>query len=255
MALAARVRPRPLLCRQLGAAEAGLRGCCRRLRPPLFPAARPLLGPAGALAAGPACARRGHSTREPPAPRQKTRVLVLGVSSPVTWVRTRVHAFLIWACLDREFSMAEFAAGAKQAFAHVSKLLSQCKFDLLEDLVAKEVLRVLEEKVTSLPDEHKSALAADMDEIVYASTGDISIYYDEKGRKFVNILMCFWYLTSANIPSETLRGASMFQVKLGDQSVESKQLLSASYEFQREFTHGVKPDWTISRIEHSKLLE
>lgn len=25
--------------------------------------------------------------------------------------------------------------------------------------------------------------------------------------------------------------------------------------FQREFTQGVKPDWTIARIEHSKLLE
>lgn len=25
--------------------------------------------------------------------------------------------------------------------------------------------------------------------------------------------------------------------------------------FHREFTQGVKPDWTISRIDHSKLLE
>lgn len=137
----------------------------------------------------------------------------------------------------------------------MSKLLSQCKFDLLEELVAKEALHVLKEKVTSLPDNHKHALAADIDEIVYTSTGDISIYYDEKGRKFVNILMCFWYLTSANIPSETISGASVFQVKLGDQNMETKQLLSASYEFQREFTQGVKPDWTIARIEHPKLLE
>uniref|UniRef100_A0A2K6JSK2 Matrix AAA peptidase interacting protein 1 n=1 Tax=Rhinopithecus bieti TaxID=61621 RepID=A0A2K6JSK2_RHIBE len=169
--------------------------------------------------------------------------------------QTRIKAFLIWAYFDKEFSIAEFSEGAKQAFAHVSKLLSQCKFDLLEELVAKEVLHVLKEKVTSLPDNHKNALAANIDEIVFTSTGDISIYYDEKGRKFVNILMCFWYLTSANIPSETLRGASIFQVKLGNQNVETKQLLSASYEFQREFTQGVKPDWTIARIEHSKLLE
>nr|XP_051711725.1 m-AAA protease-interacting protein 1, mitochondrial-like [Oryctolagus cuniculus] len=146
-------------------------------------------------------------------------------------------------------------SASAEAFAYVSKLLSQCKFDLLEELVAKEVLHVLKEKVTSLPDNHKSALAADIDEIVYTSTGDISIYYDEKGRKFVNILMCFWYLTSANVPNETIRGASVFQVKLGDQNVETKQLLSASYEFQREFTQGVKPNWTIARIENPKLLE
>uniref|UniRef100_A0A8I3PVR2 Matrix AAA peptidase interacting protein 1 n=1 Tax=Canis lupus familiaris TaxID=9615 RepID=A0A8I3PVR2_CANLF len=218
---------------------------------------RPLLSPPGpraALSAFPADARRTYSAEEPPQPRQKTKMIILGFSNPINWVRTRIYAFLIWAYFDQEFSIAEFSEGAK-AFAHVSKLLSQCKFDLLEELVAKEVLHVLKEKVTSLPDNHKNALAADIDEIVYTSTGDISIYYDEKGRKFVNILMCFWYLTSANIPSETLSGASVFQVKLGDQNVETKQLLSASYEFQREFTQGVKPDWTIARIEHSKLLE
>lgn len=208
-----------------------------------------------ALASLPASPSRSYSTEEQPQQRQRTRMIILGFSNPINWVRTRIYAFLIWAYFDKEFSIAEFSEGAKQAFAYVSKLLSQCKFDLLEELVAKEVLQILKEKVTSLSDNHKNALAADIDDIVYTSTGDISIYYDEKGRKFVNILMCFWYLTSANIPSESLSGANVFQVKLGDQSVETKQLLSASYEFQREFTQGVKPDWTIARIEHSKLLE
>ncbi|XP_004601317.1 m-AAA protease-interacting protein 1, mitochondrial [Sorex araneus] len=291
MALAARLLPRLLRCRQLlgGAARpwtpraaearrpvAGL--CCFCLRTLSsgavpFPHGacawaasarlaqgprRRLLIPAGLPAvvpAHPACPRRSYSTEEQPPQRQKTKMIILGFSNPINWVRTRIYAFLIWAYFDQEFSIAEFSEGAKQAFAHVSKLLSQCKFDLLEELVAKEVLQVLKEKVTSLPDNHKNALAADIDEIVYTSTGDISIYYDEKGRKFVNILMCFWYLTSAKIPNETISGASVFQVKLGDQNVETKQLLSASYEFQREFTQGVKPDWTIARIEHSKLLD
>ncbi|XP_008562898.1 PREDICTED: uncharacterized protein C2orf47 homolog, mitochondrial [Galeopterus variegatus] len=288
MALAAHLQSRLLLCRALprGATQlrtvnvaearlplAGLCYFCRRRlssgaapRPrstwasvasalpawsPRWSLVRPLGLPA-ALTSFPACPRRNYSTEEQ---RQKTKMIILGFSNPITWVRTRIYAFLIWAYFDREFSIAEFSQGAKQAFVHVSRLLSQCKFDLLEELVAKEVLQVLKEKVTSLPDNHKNALAADIDDIVYTSTGDISIYYDEKGRKFVNILMCFWYLTSANIPSETLRGANVFQVKLGDQNVETKQLLSASYEFHREFTQGVKPDWTIARIEHSKLLE
>ncbi|XP_008067987.1 m-AAA protease-interacting protein 1, mitochondrial [Carlito syrichta] len=288
MALAVRLRPQSLLSRSLpggavrlrapGAAEgrlplAGLCYFCRcrlgagaapfsrsswALAPPARGPRRPVLSPPGlpaALAPFPARPRRSYSTEEQPQPRQKTKMIILGFSNPFNWVRTRIYAFLIWAYFDREFSVAEFSEGAKQAFAHVSKLLSQCKFDLLEELVAKEVLHVLKGKVTSLPDAHKNALAADIDDIVYTSTGDISIYYDEKGRKFVNILICFWYLTSANIPSDTLRGASVFQVKLGDQNVETKQLLSASYEFQREFTQGVKPDWTIARIEHSKLLE
>ncbi|KAF6114850.1 matrix AAA peptidase interacting protein 1 [Phyllostomus discolor] len=292
MALAVRLPPRLLFCGSLpggaarpwtsGAAEvraplAGLCCFCRRHHlgsrtapflsvtwvcaasplPALGPQ-RPLLSPPGlaaALPVFPVGARRSYSTEEQPQQRQKTKMFILGFSNPINWIRTRIYAFLIWAYFDKEFNITEFSEGAKQAFAHVSKLLSECKFDLLEELVAKEVLQVLKEKVTSLPDNHKNALAADIDEIVYTSTGDISIYYDEKGRKFVSILMCFWYLTSANIPSETLSGASVFQVKLGDQNVETKQLLSASYEFHREFTQGVKPDWTISRIDHSKLLE
>lgn len=44
------------------------------------------------------------------------------------------------------------------------------------------MLQVLKEKVTSLSDNHKNALAAEVDDIVYTSTGDISIYYDEKGN-------------------------------------------------------------------------
>ncbi|XP_070277879.1 m-AAA protease-interacting protein 1, mitochondrial isoform X1 [Myotis yumanensis] len=287
MALAARLFPRWLLSGPLsggaarprppGRAEgrpplAGLCCLCRRhlgwTTAPCPPASwasaasalpardprRPLLLPA-ALPALPAGPRRSYSTEEQPQQRQKTKMLILGLSNPVNWVRTRILAFLIWAYFDKEFSIKEFSEGAKQAFAHVSRLLSQCKFDLLEELVTKELLLVLKEKVTSLPDSHKDALAADIDEIVYTSTGDISIYYDDKGRKFVNILMCFWYLTSANIPSETLSGAGVFQVKLGNQNVETKQLLSASYEFQREFTQGVKPNWIIARIDHAKLLE
>lgn len=44
------------------------------------------------------------------------------------------------------------------------------------------MLQVLKEKVTSLSDNRKSAIAADVNDIVYTSTGDISIYYDEKGN-------------------------------------------------------------------------
>ncbi|XP_036603628.1 m-AAA protease-interacting protein 1, mitochondrial [Trichosurus vulpecula] len=236
-----------------------------RRRPLLSPAQRPAAAaPAAFILPGPGpCLsppERSYSSTEEPQPqpqppRQQTRVMYLGLFNPVVWLRTRVYAFLIWAYFDQEFSITEFTEGAKQAFTHVSKLLSQCKFDLLEELVTKEVLQVLKEKVASLPDNYKTALAAELDEIVYTATGDISIYYDDKGRKFVHILMCFWYLTSAKLPDETLSGTKIFQVQLGDQNVETKQLLSANYEFQREFTQGVKPDWTIARVEHSKLLE
>lgn len=250
------------LCRRrLGSSAAGFPRCSWVSSTPALRAwgpRRPLLSPAEpppALASYPACPRRCYSTEEQPQKHQRTKMIIVGLPNPINWIRTRIYGFLIWAYFDQEFSIPDFLEGAMQAFSYVSTLLSQCKFDLLEELVATEVLQVLKEKVTSLSDNHKNALAADIDEIVHMTTGDISIYYDEKGRKFVNILMCFWYLTSANISSEALTGARVFQVKFGDENVETKQLLSASYEFQREFTQGVKPDWTIARIEHGKLLE
>nr|XP_033800867.1 m-AAA protease-interacting protein 1, mitochondrial [Geotrypetes seraphini] len=144
----------------------------------------------------------------------------------------------------------------QRAFALVSKLLSECKFDALEELVAHEVLQKLKEKCVLLPDNHKSALAAAADEIMYTTTGDVGIFYDKSGRKYVSILMRFWYLTSADLPDETPDGTKVFQIVIGDENVkETKRLLTADYEFHREFTQGVQPHWIITRIEHSKILE
>ncbi|MEE6490013.1 hypothetical protein FKM82_015762 [Ascaphus truei] len=71
-----------------------------------------------------------------PGPR---RVVVVGVPNPLIWCRSRVYFFLIRAYFDRDFSIEEFTEGAKQAFTLVSKLLSQCNFDALENLVTSEV--------------------------------------------------------------------------------------------------------------------
>ncbi|XP_038605500.1 m-AAA protease-interacting protein 1, mitochondrial [Tachyglossus aculeatus] len=228
----------------------GSAGLCRAVRPALPRA----LGVPGAVAA------RGSGGLvpgggPPEGSSAAAAVVVVGVGSPLRWVRTRLRAALVRAACDPNFSVRTFAPAATQAFAHVSKLLSQCKFDLLEELVSKEVLQMLKDKVPPLPDLQKSALAAEPDQIVYSTTGDISITYDDQGRKFVTVLMCFWYLTSADLPDEAPRGAKVFRFKLGDGGAKFKQLLNANYEFQREFTQGVEPDWTISRIEHPKLLD
>ncbi|XP_078539831.1 m-AAA protease-interacting protein 1, mitochondrial [Lissotriton helveticus] len=91
---------------------------------------------------------------------------------------------------------------------------------------------------------------------MYVTPGDVGIYYDDNGRKFVSILMRFWYLTSANLPEESSNGTKVFQIVLGDDNAkDSKRLLTANYEFRREFTKGAEPDWIITRIEHSKLLD
>ncbi|XP_051937906.1 m-AAA protease-interacting protein 1, mitochondrial [Hippocampus zosterae] len=189
-------------------------------------------------------------------PKSHQKVLVVGIPNPFIWIRTRVYYFLIRAYFDSEFNIEEFTEGAKQAFCHVSKLLSQCQFAALEGLVANDLIGKLEEKCGLLPPSHKTALSAQPDDLMYTTPGDVGIYYDDKGRRFVSILMRFWYLTSARLPDDSLEGTRMFQMAIGgDGEAESKRLLTANYEFQREFTKGVAPDWTITRIEHSKLLD
>ncbi|XP_030642160.1 m-AAA protease-interacting protein 1, mitochondrial [Chanos chanos] len=188
--------------------------------------------------------------------KQNQKVVVVGIPNPFIWFRTRIYYFLIRTYFDKEFNIEEFTEGAKQAFSHVSRLLSQCQFDALEGLVAKDLIGKLEEKCSQLPLSHKRALSAGPDEIMYTTPGDVGIYYDDSGRKFVSILMRFWYLTSARLPDDSLEGTRVFQVQIGGEGeAETKRLLTANYEFQREFTQGVPPDWTITRIEHSKLLD
>ncbi|XP_040003462.1 m-AAA protease-interacting protein 1, mitochondrial isoform X1 [Xiphias gladius] len=206
-------------------------------------------------AAGAAAAVRPYST-DGGGEKQNQKVVVVGIPNPFIWFRTRIYYFLIRAYFDKEFSIEEFTEGAKQAFSRVSRLLSQCQFEALEGLVAKDLIGKLEEKCNLLPLSYKKALSADPDEIMYTTPGDVGIYYDDNGRKFVSILMRFWYLTSAHLPDDTMEGSRIFQVAIGGEGeAETKRLLTANYEFQREFTKGVPPDWTITRIEHSKLLD
>lgn len=150
MALATRLLPLPLLFRPLPGRATRLRTpgsiemrlsltelCClcrRRLGSSAAPVPRcslgwaspalrswgprrPLLGRSElppALASIPAGPSRSYSTEEQPQQRQKTRMIILGLSNPINWVRTRIYAFLIWAYFDKEFSIAEFSEGAKQ---------------------------------------------------------------------------------------------------------------------------------------------
>ncbi|KAI1899417.1 hypothetical protein AGOR_G00061570 [Albula goreensis] len=204
----------------------------------------------------PSMVRVFSANRDGRSNKQTQKVVVVGIPNPFIWFRTRIYYFLIRAYFDKEFNIEDFTDGAKQAFSHVSSLLSQCQFEALEGLVAKDLIGKLEEKCALLPAGHREALSAEPEEIMYTTPGDVGIYYDDSGRKFVSILMRFWYLTSAKLPDESLDGTRVFQVAIGGKGeAETKRLLTANYEFQREFTQGVQPDWTITKIEHSKLLD
>ncbi|KAM7407873.1 hypothetical protein PAMA_003573 [Pampus argenteus] len=232
-----------------------VRGCCRFSS--AFSFSRVVLScsgktrlPLSAPARVAAAARPYSSDRDG----QKKRFMLIAIPNPVEWFRTKIYYFLIRTYFDKEFTLEEFTEGAKQAFTHVSSLLSQCQFKALEGLVEKDLIGKLEEKCSLLPLSHIKALSAD--EIMHTTPHKIGILYDDDGRKFVSILMRFWYLTSASLPDEPMKGIPFFQLHIGeDAKAASKGLLIAHYEFQREFTKGVLPQWTITKIEHSKLLD
>ncbi|KAG8432669.1 hypothetical protein GDO86_017058, partial [Hymenochirus boettgeri] len=71
---------------------------------------------------------------------ERRKVLVVGLPNPVIWFRSRIYFFLIRAYFDQDFNIDQFTDGAKQAFTLVSRLLSQCKFDELKNLVCSEVV-------------------------------------------------------------------------------------------------------------------
>ena len=50
-----------------------------------------------------------------------------------------------------------------------------------------QLIEKLEEKCSLLPSSHKKALSAESDEIMYTTTGDVGIYYDDNGQHQV-----FW---------------------------------------------------------------
>uniref|UniRef100_A0A8C8RS18 Matrix AAA peptidase interacting protein 1 n=1 Tax=Pelusios castaneus TaxID=367368 RepID=A0A8C8RS18_9SAUR len=191
--------------------------------------------------------------------RQQRRISKLGmivISNPLIWLRNKFYDFTIRVLFDHEFSIEEFTRGAKHAFAHVSKLLSECKLDLLEEFVSEEVFQMLKENLSSLSQNHRNALAADINEILYTTTTNIGLYHDKSGRNYVCIMMRFWYLTSTELPDATAVGTKIFWTLFGDETEKTpKQILSAIYEFRREFTEEVKPEWIITQIEYPRLLD
>uniref|UniRef100_A0A8C9LA55 Matrix AAA peptidase interacting protein 1 n=2 Tax=Phasianidae TaxID=9005 RepID=A0A8C9LA55_PAVCR len=215
-----------------------------RVPAPLLPGFLPALPASRFASSGP----QGPEGEGP-----QRRVVVVRITNPLAWLRTRFYYLLIRLYFDPEFSIEEFTRGAKQVGSAKAECKYHCGSKLYWYFLAVQMLK---EKISSLSENHRDALAADMDAIMYTTEGDVRIYYDDDGRKFVSILMRFWYLNGANLPDEVPGETKVFQIVFGDESTKEKRhILTANYEFQREFTEGAKPDWTITRIEHPKLLE
>ncbi|MFT7805359.1 uncharacterized protein C2orf47 homolog, mitochondrial [Arapaima gigas] len=106
----------------------------------------------------------------------------------------------------------------------------------------------------SLTEEQRRGLAVLLEDIIFLVPEDVSLLYDNKGRKFCYVLMRFWYLSNADVPKDQ---ESTLVLKTLDQGGghADRKIVTAAYEFQMELTDGLDREWTVTNIWHWKQLE
>ncbi|PIK34966.1 hypothetical protein BSL78_28201 [Apostichopus japonicus] len=146
-----------------------------------------------------------------------------------------------------------------QGFSIISREMSNGELDNIGKMVSPKLIPELTEVIGKMSLTDRSSLAVSIDDILYSFPQNITVHYDDKGGRFLYILMKFWCLSSA-VPKEESEGYGM---KIGKPPPGVSQeefdnmgsLVSCTYEFLREVTPGVDPEWTISHIQHGKLID
>ncbi|CAM9534346.1 unnamed protein product [Lampetra fluviatilis] len=185
---------------------------------------------------------------------KKKRMMFMAIPSPGAWLKHKFLFFLVRTYFDSDFNIEEFTEGAKQAFSSVSSLVAESKFDQLQGLMDEDALEELRHKCSLMGESQRRQLAVPLEDVMYSATDDVAIYYDNSGRRYVNILMRFWYLTSASLPDSDFAGMKIITFSAEDED-NTQRIATASYEFRREFTEGVDADWTVIRLVHWKMME
>ncbi|TRY94181.1 hypothetical protein DNTS_028355 [Danionella cerebrum] len=194
---------------------------------------------------------------EPRKRKGNQRLVTIHIPNPFRWLRNKIFIFLIRTYFDREFDIDDFTNGTLHAFCHVSRLLSQGHFEALEGLATKDVILKVQKLCAQMPVGRINALAVDQDDVIFMKPINMNIYYNDE-RKFVRILMGFWYMPNFKLPegwAMKFLSLGVSTGKLVQEQFEQNSMLRAFYEFQREYTDGVAPDWIITDIKQAILTE
>lgn len=185
--------------------------------------------------------------------RERPGITVVGIPDPITWIRNKCILFLIELYFGLKFSV-EFDSGVKQAVVHVSALLSTGRFQELRGVMSREAVERVRKKCRALSEAQKTHLAISLDDMIFLLPEDVSIFFDQSGRKFVYITMRLWYLSRADVPEDP-ESSRIFKMDLTEEDGPQKKIITAVYEFYRELTAGADPEWTVTQIWHWKQLE
>lgn len=180
-------------------------------------------------------------------------VSVIGIPDPITWFRNKVHMYLIEVYYDLGITTVDFDNGVKQAFVHVSNMMSTGNIDALRGLLSKEMMAYAGKRCKTLSESQREHLAISLEDIVFLLPEDVTLLFHH-GKKDVYIVIRFWYLSRADGPDDP-ESTKMFKVTSSEEDRGSQKIVTAVYEFHRELTKGAAPDWTVTSIWHWHLKQ
>ncbi|KAM6910423.1 m-AAA protease-interacting protein 1, mitochondrial [Xenentodon cancila] len=193
--------------------------------------------------------RRLFSSRPPRSSDRRPVISVVGIPDPLTWIRCKVVTLLIDFYFQVDINSEEFVNGAKQALVLVSSKMSRGRYHELVGLVSKEMVEYVEDTCKSLTDAQRRELAVSMDDIIFALPEDVSVVFDQHGRKFCFVVVRFWHLSAHEGPDDP-EGSKIFKVGFTEDDGTKKKLSTAVYEFHRELTQEAYPEWTVTTVWH-----
>uniref|UniRef100_A0A8C8CUR4 Uncharacterized protein n=1 Tax=Oncorhynchus tshawytscha TaxID=74940 RepID=A0A8C8CUR4_ONCTS len=152
-------------------------------------------------------------------------ITVVGIPDPLTWIRNKVHIYLIELYFQLGINNVEFDNGVKQMVVYAQQ---RCR---------------------ALSETQRRHLAISLDDIIFILPEEVSIVFDSNGRKFCFIVMRFWHMSTADVPEDP-ESTKIFKMAATEEDGPHKKIVTAVYEFHRELTRGAEPDWTVTNIWH-----
>lgn len=165
-------------------------------------------------------------------------------------------AIIIKPYFDNEFSLKEFARGAKQALSIISNALSVGDVDSLKELLDKDAFTEIKQNVSQFSKDQLADLAVtDLEEVYLTFPYQVGIIMNDTDRgvqeRFVEITVCFHIFKGL---SELMKRGD-FQPGPSAMQKHRDRIMIGNYRFIREFTKGVNSQWTVNMVHHFRLTD
>ncbi|XP_071498586.1 m-AAA protease-interacting protein 1, mitochondrial-like [Diadema antillarum] len=188
----------------------------------------------------------------------KVKPVFVAIPNPIKVIRNKIFFWMIRSYFDPDFTIDEFTRGASQALVTISQQIAEGALQNLEGLLSPKLLRELESTCQNFSLKEMSSISLNMEDILHSFPHDITIHYDDKGGKFLFILMRFWcHSIQSGSSDPEVKG---FRIGRPPPGVSQEQfdslgsVYSCTYEFLRDISPGASSRWIITYMQHGKLI-